>query len=158
MVAKRQLAGNAQLDPTKMDAALRKQAVITLVRVADRLRRRFAAVLEPAGLTSQQFNVLRILRGALPDSLPTMEIAERMIEQTPAITGLLDRLESKQLIARARLADDRRCVRCSITTRGLELLTELDDPTARADVEALEMLNDEEVQRLNGLLGLVLHD
>lgn len=123
-----------------------------LLRAADRMWGRFAGVLEPYGLTSQQFNVLRILRGALPDPLPTMEIAERMIERTPAITGLLDRLESKGWIARVRRSDDRRCVLCSITTAGLELLAQLDEPVDRADAETMAPLDDAEVERLLRLL------
>jgi DNA-binding MarR family transcriptional regulator len=130
----------------------RKAALVAVVRAADRLRRHFTAVLEPRGLTVQQYNVLRILRGALPDPLPTMEIAERMMEKTPAITGLLDRLEAKGLIARSRQSDDRRCVRCSIRPAGLALLTALDRPVERADAEALAGLDDGEMRRLTELL------
>jgi DNA-binding MarR family transcriptional regulator len=133
----------------------RKAALIAVVRAADRLRRHFTAVLEPYGLTVQQYNVLRILRGARPDPLPTMEVAERMMERTPAITGLLDRLEAKGLIARERQRDDRRCVRCSITPAGLELLAELDAPIERADAAALAKLGAGDVERLTGLLALV---
>jgi len=129
-----------------------------VVRAADRLRRRFTAVLEPHDLTVQQYNVLRILRGALPDPLPTMEIAERMMEKTPAITGLLDRLESKRLVARERQSDDRRCVRCSITPAGRELLAALDGPIDRADAEALAGLDGEEIRRLTRLLALVARE
>lgn len=136
----------------------RKAALIELLRTADRLRGRFTKLLEPAGLTVQQFNVLRILRGALPEALPTMEIASRMIEQTPAITGLLDRLERKELISRARQADDRRCVRCTITPRGLDLLAELDEPIARADADSLARLDDGQIERLLELLSAVTGD
>lgn len=131
----------------------RKAAVVQVLRVADRLYRHFSAVLEPSGLTVQQFNVLRILRGAQPEGLPTMEIAARMIEQAPGITGLLDRLEAKRLITRARQADDRRCVRCSISPQGLELLAGLDDPIARADAESFAALDDREIDRLVELLA-----
>ena len=150
-----------QREPTAKKAAPplvpapRKEALIALMRAADRLHNQFAALLEPYELTNQQFNVLRILRGALPDALPTMEIAERMIEQTPAITGLIDRLEAKQLVERARQTDDRRCVRCSITAKGLALLAELDEPVARADAAALARLTEGEVERLKKLLAIV---
>jgi MarR family transcriptional regulator, organic hydroperoxide resistance regulator len=136
----------------------RKEAVIAVVRAADRLRRRFTTVLEPHGLTVQQYNVLRILRGALPDPLPTMEVAERMMEKAPAITGLLDRLESKRLVARARQSNDRRCVRCSITRAGLELLTALDGPIDHADAEAFARLDDGEIGRLTRLLARVAEE
>jgi len=143
-------------EPKALAGALtdpRKAAVVQILRVADRLHRRFAALLEPAGLTVQQYNVLRILRGARPEALPTMEIAARMIEQAPGITGLLDRLEAKGLILRARQADDRRCVRCSITPAGLDLLDGLDEPVARADAASLAGLDDREIDRLVELLA-----
>ena len=70
-----------------------QEASLGLFRTADLLRRRFHAVLEPKGITQQQYNVLRILRGAGDGGLPTLTIAERMVERTPGITRLLDRLE-----------------------------------------------------------------
>jgi DNA-binding MarR family transcriptional regulator len=73
-----------------------------LMRTADVLRRRGAAVVEPRGITLQQYNVLRILRGAGEEGLPTLEVAARMVEQTPGITRLLDRLEVKGLVRRQR--------------------------------------------------------
>ncbi len=126
-----------------------------VLRTADALRRTFDAILEPYGLTGQQYNVLRILRGARPYPLPTMEIANRMIEKTPGITGLLDRLEGKGLVGRARGSDDRRCQYCSITKRGLDLLAELDDPIDEADDAALSMLSKDEVATLAKLLGAI---
>lgn len=129
------------------------EAALSVLRTADVLRRRFATVLEPRGLTVQQYNVLRILRGARPEALPTMEIAERMIEQTPGITRLLDRLEDKGLVERKRRADDRRCVLCSISAAGLELLAELDEPIAEADDRALSALSPAEAKQLIDLLG-----
>lgn len=131
---------------------------MALLKSADRVRTRLAAVIEPSGLTLQQFNVLRILRGALPDALPTMEIAARMIEQAPGITGLLDRLEAKGLVSRVRQSDDRRCVRCTITPAGLELLAGLDETVARADSAVLGMLNDGEIERLQTLLARVVRE
>ena len=70
------------------------EAVLGLMRTADLVRRQAAALIEPHGITLQQFNVLRILRGAGGEGLPTLEVAERMIEQTPGVTRLLDRLEA----------------------------------------------------------------
>ena len=71
------------------------EAVLGLLRTADLVRRLGTALVEPYGITLQQFNVLRILRGAGGDGLPTLEVASRMIEQTPGVTRLLDRLEAK---------------------------------------------------------------
>ncbi len=113
---------------TRTAPGLHQQALVSLFRTTDAVRRALAAVLEPHGLTGQQYNVLRILRGAHPDPLPVMEVAERMMEQTPGITRLLDRLEAKGLVVRVRCREDRRQVHCSVTEAGLALLAGLDEP------------------------------
>ncbi len=103
-----------------------QEALVALFRTTDLLRRELARVLEPAGITPQQYNVLRILRGAGEAGLPTLEIVTRMIEQAPGITRLLDRLERKTLVQRERCPEDRRRVTCRIAPAGLELLARLD--------------------------------
>src|SRR6476469_10714438 len=114
------------------------------MRTADLLRRLIGAVVEPRGITAQQYNVMRILRGAGEQGLPTLEIAERMIEQTPGITRLIDRLEAKKLVARERCATDRRQVFCRITAAGLALLAKLDEPVRDIAGEALQQLSKKE--------------
>jgi DNA-binding MarR family transcriptional regulator len=71
-----------------------QEGLIAIVRTSDQLRRVLERVIDVQGITGQQFNVLRILRGAAPDPLPVLEIGERMIEEAPGITRLLDRLEA----------------------------------------------------------------
>lgn len=129
-----------------------QEAGLALLRTADLVRRRGAAVVEPAGITLQQYNVLRILRGAGEPGLPTLSIADRMVEQTPGITRLIDRLVDKQLVRRMAVAGDRRRVQCCITARGLDLLTGLDAAMNAADDLALAMLSDKDISRLIGLL------
>ena len=106
---------------------------IALMLTADLLRRYASKVLEPKGITTQQYNVLRILRGAGTEGLPTLAIAERMIERTPGVTRLLDRMEEKGWVSRKRCPEDRRQVLCYATPAGLALLRELDQPMAAAD-------------------------
>jgi len=132
----------------------RQEAMLAIVRTADVLKRRWR-VAEEFGVTGQQYNVLRILRGAQPEPLPTMEIASRMIENTPGITGLLDRLEEKGLVQRARDADDRRCSRCSITAKGMKLLAEMDEPINQSEEAALSILDGKDVDRLIDILEQV---
>lgn len=129
-----------------------QQALVAVFRTADALRRALTQVLEPHGLTMQQYNVLRILRGARPDPLPTMDIAERMMDRTPGITRLLDRLEAKGLVRRERCQDDRRQVLCTITPVGLELLAGLDEAVDRADEALLAPLDEREMRELIGYL------
>src|SRR6478752_1983616 len=75
-----------------------EEAAVALVRTADLLRRALTAVVDPHDITLQQYNVLRILRGAGVDGLPTLEIASRMVEHAPGVTRLLDRLQGKGLV------------------------------------------------------------
>lgn len=128
------------------------EATMALLRTADVLRRRLEELFAGYGITGQQYNVLRILRGARPETLPTMEIAERMIERTPGITRLVDRLEEKGFVERERCRRDRRRVLCSITGKGLALLGDLDDPVDRLDRGLVRMLDEEEVKELIGYL------
>lgn len=133
----------------------RQRGVIALLQTADAVRRQYVRLFEPYDLTLQQYNVLRILRGALPDALPTMDIADRMIEQTPGITRLLDRLVGKGLVSRERCTEDRRQVLCTISRAGLELLDELDGPVDIADDAVLASLAEADVARLTRLLERV---
>ena len=129
-----------------------QEAVVALIRTADLVRRVVGGVVEPEGITAQQYNVLRILRGAGTEGLPTLEIAERMIEQTPGITRLIDRLESKRLVSRERSSTDRRCVYCRITRAGLALLARLDAPVQDASGVSLDSLTKRELAQLVELL------
>jgi DNA-binding MarR family transcriptional regulator len=116
------------------------EALVTLLRTADHLRAALSAVVEPHGITLQQYNVLRILRGAGLQGLPTLDIAERMIERSPGITRLLERLEAKELVRRKRCAEDRRQVLCFATEPALALLEELEAPLRHAGARLLSAL------------------
>jgi DNA-binding MarR family transcriptional regulator len=135
--------------------SVRAAAAISMLRTADVVRRRAVAVIEPFGISLQQYNVLRILRGSSPDPLPTLEIGERLIERTPGVTRLLDRLEEKGLVRRERCADDRRMVHCWITKAGLELLDIMDTPVDEVDEDILRELSDDDVLTLIRLLDQV---
>ena len=108
------------------------EVVVTLLRTADELRALLSGVVEAHGITLQQYNVLRILRGAGDTGIPTLEIAGRMIERSPGITRLVDRLEAKRLVRRQRCPQDRRQVLCYATDAALRLLTLVDGPVQRA--------------------------
>jgi DNA-binding MarR family transcriptional regulator len=133
-----------------------QEGVLALLLAAEAVRNRFAQLL--AGreeITLQQYNVLRILRGAGGPGIPTLEIVERMVEKTPGITRLIDRLEEKKLVERYRLERDRRQVWCRITERGLKLLAELDEPVDALDDEVLACLRPRELSDLIALLDRV---
>ena len=124
---------------------------LELLRTTDQLSRRLAPVLKSEDLSSNQYNVLRILRGA-PQGLPCGEIGNRMITRDPDITRLLDRLEKRSLIERWRETKDRRVVQARITQEGLDLLTRLDDPVQSAHRRELGHLGSERQHQLTKLL------
>jgi DNA-binding MarR family transcriptional regulator len=101
---------------------------VSLQKTADSLGLEAEQLLKPHGLTGTQYNVLRILRGAQPEGLACSGIGERMISHDPDMTRLLDRMEKRGLIFRARQTDDRRVVKTRITPAGLALLKSLDQP------------------------------
>ena len=101
---------------------------ISLQKTADSLGLEAEQLLKPHGLTGTQYNVLRILRGAEPTGLACSGIGERMISHDPDMTRLLDRMEKRGLISRARQTDDRRVIKTRITPEGLALLKSLDQP------------------------------
>src|SRR3954454_405364 len=86
-----------------------QEAMLNILRTSDQLQIRFARLFRGFGLTPQQYNVLRILRGE-GRPLPILEIAARMITIVPGITGLIDRLESASLVERNRCDHDRRVI------------------------------------------------
>ena len=125
-----------------------EEAAVALMRTADLIRRSITSVLDPHGLSVQQYNVLRILRGAGDEGLPTLEIAERAIEQAPGITRLVDTLERKKFVTRKRSSNDRRCVYCRITRAGLDLLRQLDAPMSEAADLAVHHVKPKELTQL----------
>lgn len=132
-----------------------QEAVIAIARTADVVRRRAERVLAPFDLTPQQYNVLRILRGAKGAPLPTLEIGARMIERTPGVTRLVDRLVAKGLVRREPCAEDRRVVYCRITDAGLGVLAAADSAVATFDEEIGGVVAEPEIRRLLGTLDAV---
>lgn len=129
-----------------------ERAVVAILRAADVVRRRMTETLEPHGITGQQYNVLRILRGAHPEPLPTLVIGERLMERNPGITRLLERLEQKGLVRRERGETDRRLVRCHITVHGLALLGALDHRIAQANEAVFDGYPPDDVREISRLL------
>ena len=126
--------------------------LLDLVRTADLLTRGFIEVLKDDDLSSTQYNVLRILRGS-PEGLPCGEIAGRMITRDPDVTRLLDRMEKRGLIARARQSRDRRLVLARITPEGLKLVDRLDRPVQKMHRKQLGHLGRERLRALAELLA-----
>jgi DNA-binding MarR family transcriptional regulator len=132
-----------------------QEAYLSLLRTSDALQASVEARLREFGLTGTQYNALRILRGAEPEGLPCSEIGERMITRDPDITRLLNRLEKRGLVARARAKADRRVIYGKITAAGLKLLREMDAPIEQHGREMLKHVGQEKLRELIDLLELV---
>jgi DNA-binding MarR family transcriptional regulator len=128
------------------------RALLSLLRSAALLGQEHARFLRPHGLTPAQYNALRILRGAHPDTLPCGEVGARLVAPVPDVTRLLDRLAARGLVRRERDPADRRVVRVGITAGGLERLAALDVPLAAWIRERLGGLSDRELESLSRLL------
>jgi len=114
--------------PRKPSSTLEQEAYLSLLRAADALARGAEEVIKPYGLSGTQYNILRILRGAGAGGLCCHAAAERMLTRDPDVTRLLDRLERRGLIVRARATSDRRVITAQITPAGLRILAKLDKP------------------------------
>ena len=150
MATKAQSATRAR----KRGAQLEEQVFVGVMRTADALTRSAGPVLKPSGLSATQYNVLRILRGAGAEGLACSEVGCRMISRDPDITRLLDRLESRGLISRARGQKDRRVVKTYITKEGLRILAELDGPVQEFHRRQLRHMPPEKLRQLLRLLEM----
>jgi DNA-binding MarR family transcriptional regulator len=124
-----------------------------MMRTMEALSHQFVHVFKAEDLSSTQYNVLRILRGA-PEGLPCGEIGNRMVTRDSDITRLLDRLEKRSLVSRCRETKDRRTVWVRITPEGLDLLARLDEPVRAAHRELLGHLGAKRLNLLTDLLRL----
>jgi len=139
-VARTQSRLQVELKQSKPFASPAEEATVALVKTADLLLRLLDRKLIGHDLSHQQYNVLRIVRGAGSDGIPTLAIGERLIECAPGMTRLLDRIEEKGMVRRERCKHDRRQVLCYVTDKGEQLLAELQplvDDLAQRSFEAI---------------------
>ncbi len=106
--------------------------------------------LKPYGLSIQQYNILRILRGAKGELMTVHDIKSRMIDKSPNVTRLIDKLLVKKLITRDRCESDRRVVWVGISEKGLQLMAEIHEDFKDEDFE--RFLTEKEAEMLSDLL------
>ncbi len=128
-----------------------QEAILNILRTNDQFQNRFGRLFREFGLTSSQYNVLRILRGE-GKPMSCLEIGERMIQVVPAMTGLLDRLEKQELVRRERCTEDRRIVYVELTEKAKELLGQIDDPVDELHKQLMGHLTRSELKELSRLL------
>ena len=131
-----------------------EEATLNLLRTHDQVQIRFSRLFRDFGLTSAQYNILRILRGE-GKPLPILEIANRMLTVGPGITGLIDRLEQAGWVERQRCEQDRRVIYVAITSKAETLLGELDEPVRQLQQQLMGHLSKSELSELSRLLEKV---
>jgi DNA-binding MarR family transcriptional regulator len=132
--------------------SLEEEAYLNMLRTANALSQELGELLRTHNLTSAQYNVLRILRGAGEGGLTASDIGERMITRDPDVTRLVDRLEKRGLVQRWRCEADRRVVWTRISPEGREAIDPLDQPIHDLHVAQLEHLGAEKLRTLVGIL------
>jgi DNA-binding MarR family transcriptional regulator len=138
-------AGKLQHEVKKKQpfALAEQEACLNLLRTNDQLQIRFGRLFREHGLTSSQYNTLRILRGE-GTPLPILEM--------PGITGLIDRLEKAGFVERRRCQDDRRIIYVALCEKGANLLAKLDEPVMELHTRLMGHLSETELKELTRLL------
>ena len=133
----------------KKFTSVHQKAVINLIYTSNWLQNLQQEFFKSFGITGQQFNILRILKGQSPGSISGTEIKSRMLDRNSDVSRLLDRLASKNLITKQTCPNDKRASDVRITAEGLALLNEI-NKTRKQD--RVLSLSDEEAERLSDLL------
>jgi len=130
------------------------KVVVNVLVTADRMSGRISSALKPYGLSREQYNVLRILRGQFPEPSPLQLISERMISKNSNATRLVEKLRQKGLVERSECESNRRQVDILITKTGLDLLKTV-DPVMKKSGNDRKKISETEAKELNRLLDIV---
>lgn len=131
----------------------RNKALINLIYTSNWLNERIKIIFDKEDITSQQFNILRILRGA-GNPLSTMQIRQRMLDKMSDTSRIVDRLVLKGYVTKQTCPGDKRLVDVTINAKGKKLLQKLDALEYQIN-DHLSALSEEEATRLNGLLDKI---
>ena len=132
----------------------KQRFVANLLYTSNCFRNLFVDLLKPYGVSMQQFNVLRILRGK-GEEMTINSIKERMIDKSPNLARLADKLISKELIERRRSDSDRRVVYLTISEKGLKLLAKIDEDNIFDDIKYWDSITEEEAKIGNEILDKI---
>lgn len=142
----------AEIKQSKPFARIEDEAFVNLIRTADRLTAASAQTMKTWDISPTQYNVLRILRGAGEEGLCCGEVGERLVTRDPDITRLLDRMEARGLVSRARDRKDRRVITVRISESGLRILEEMEPAMEEFGRRQLGRLGTDKLRSLIELL------
>lgn len=127
-----------------------QKAVINLIFTSSWLQSKHQDFFKSFGITNQQFNILRILKGQHPKSISATEIKSRMLDKNSDVSRLLDRLAVKKLITKQVCPNDKRAADITITEAGVTILSQLEKH--QAEIDGVLNLSEEEAKQLSNLL------
>jgi DNA-binding MarR family transcriptional regulator len=130
----------------------REEAFFALVRTAEMVHGPHDRLFRSCGLSSAQYNVLRILRGAGPAGCTCGEIDRRLLKRGPDVTRLIDRLKATGLVTRQRSQEDRRVVRVILTDAAHDLLTRIEAPGRQTLDEVMAGIDEQQAEDLVAIL------
>ncbi len=136
---------------TKQFKSEHHKLTINIIYTYNWLMTRSHKMFEKYGLTVQQYNILRIMRGQYPASCTIQLLKDRMLDKQPDVSRLLDRLHQKDLIERKVSDKDRRRLDLRISQLGMDLLEQM-APEVKSIESTLDSLTEEEMQQANALL------
>lgn len=142
----------------KKELPAREVLNLNLQVAANIMTNRFEKLISSFGITTSQYNVLRILKGVYPGGHPRCEIALRMMEIAPDITRLIDRLEKQGLVLRDRTKEDRRMSITRLSEKGLKLIEEIQPAIDKEHKNSTKNLSEEECRKLSYLLEKLYKD
>jgi DNA-binding MarR family transcriptional regulator len=135
----------------------KQKAALNIMYTAYQIKTIVSQTLKDFGLTPEQFNVLRILKGKYPDQMCVRDIGQRMVERSSNVPRIIDRLEIKKLVKRSQSGDDKRETAINLTQAGTNLL-DMVNPVVEKSQDSITALQDVELQQLNSLLDAFLKD
>jgi DNA-binding MarR family transcriptional regulator len=135
----------------------KQKAVVNIMYTAYQVKTRISNVLKDYGLTPEQYNVLRILKGKYPDKMCVKDIAERLIERSSNVPRIVDRLEIKKLVKRSQSGIDRRETVINLAQAGINLLDAV-NPVLEQSHNHISEMEEAEVKLLNELLDRYLKE
>jgi DNA-binding MarR family transcriptional regulator len=127
------------------------KATLNLLFTSYWLRTKMSNYLKIFGVTSEQFNVMRILKGKHPEKMCVKDIGSRMIEKNSNVPRILDRLVRKNIVVRQQSSTDKRETECQLTEEGLELLSKINTYLDLRE-ETVMNLDEETAEQLNNIL------
>jgi DNA-binding MarR family transcriptional regulator len=142
----------ADLIQQRSFGAPEQEAMLNVIVTGSWLIGELNAAMAPYGVTPAQYNVLRILRGTHPGTLTCSAIGARLLDRTPDVTRLLNRLERVGFVHRKRATHDRRIVEVGITDEGLQLLDQMQDDVVARQADLTRHLSVDDCRALSALL------